>query len=325
MQRSVDVAKKGIGTTYPNPCVGCIIVHKNKVISEAYTSPHGCSHAEINAINKIKDKNIFKDCSMYVTLEPCSHYGKTPPCAKEISKYKFKRVIVGTIDSSNKVNGNGVKMMKDNFIDVKVSVLEDECRKLHRNFLTFHTKKRPYIILKWAESSDGFISPEQKKNNEPFWISCKRSRILVHKWRSIENSILVGYNTVISDNPSLTARDFGRKNPKRIVLDPKNTLNHKYNVFNSDSETYKIPKKNNTKKYFDDIIDFMFENEIQSVIVEGGKKTLDLFIENNIWDEARVFVGPIKLKKGTKSPKINGKTISQNRVDSDMLKIILKN
>ncbi len=325
MQRSIDVAKKGIGTTYPNPCVGCIIVHENKVISEAYTSPHGGRHAEINAINKVNDKNIFKYCSMYVTLEPCSHYGKTPPCSIEISKYKFKRVIVGTIDPSNKVNGNGIKMMKDNFVDVKVSVLEDECRKLHRNFLTFHTKKRPYVILKWAESSDGFISPKQKKNNEPFWISCKKSRILVHKWRSIENSILVGYNTVISDNPSLTVRDFGGKNPKRIVLDPKNTLIHKYNVFSSDSETFKIPKNKNTEKYLDDIIDFMFEKKIQSVIVEGGKKTLELFIKNNIWDEARVFVGPIKLKKGTKSPRLNGKKISQHRIDSDLLKIILRN
>ena len=327
MQRCIDVAKMGVGTTYPNPCVGCIIVYKNKIISEAYSKPYGYSHAEINAINNIEDKSILKDCSLYVTLEPCCHYGKTPPCCDEIIKYDFSKVIIGIIDPSEKVNGKGIEKLKLNGIDVKTSILENECKTLHRNFINYHTKKSPYIILKWAESNDGYISPSKKNRNKPYWISCKKSRQLVHKWRSSENSILVGYNTVVEDNPKLTTRHFGGKNPIRIVLDPKNKLKDNFKVFDSKSKTIKVTlkKENCDKKYIYNVLNYLYEMQIQSIIVEGGQKTLELFIKNNKWDEARIFVAKKNLKDGKKSPKIYGKITDQYNVGSDLLKIMVPN
>ena len=327
MQRCIDVAKMGVGTTYPNPCVGCIIVYKNKIISEAYSNPHGFSHAEINAINKITDKSILKDCSLYVTLEPCCHFGKTPPCCDEIIKCGLSKVVIGIIDPSEKVNGKGIRKLNANGVDVKVSILENECKNLHRNFICYHTKKRPFIILKWAETKDGFISPSKKNSNKPYLISCNKSRQLVHKWRSTENSILVGYNTVVDDNPRLTTRHVVGENPIRIVLDPRNQLNESFKIFDSQSKTIKVTlkKENCDKKYIDDVLNYLYEKQIQSIIVEGGKKTLELFIENNKWDEARIFVGQNKLENGKKSPKIHGKIIDQYKVDSDLLKIIIPN
>ena len=324
MSRCIEVAKQGIGKTYPNPSVGCIIVNNNSIISEAYSSEHGGSHAEINAINKIKDTKLLKASTLYVTLEPCSHFGKTPPCCNTISKYKIPRVVIGTLDNSKKVNGKGIEYLKKNDVNVVFGILKNECDELHKNFLCFNKNSRPYIILKWAQSKDKFISPLKKIEKKPFWISSLKIRQLVHKWRAKEHAILVGYNTIIDDNPKLNVRDWSGHNPTRIVVDLDNNLNEGFNIFNKEARTLKITEKeiNLSNPLIDEIIKFLFKKNIQSIIVEGGRKTLDLFIKNNIWDEARVFSSNKKLVKGLKAPKINGNIIVKKKIGNDELEII---
>mgnify|MGYP006424677445 FL=1 len=327
MSRCIEIAKKGIGTTFPNPCVGCIIVYNNIIISEAFSSKYGGNHAEINAINNVKEKKILKKSILYVTLEPCSHFGRTPPCCNTIINYKIPTVIIGALDNSSKVNGNGIRLLKKNKINVIKGVLEKECRELHKVFLHFNKNKRPFIILKWAQSKDKFIAPLIKEKKEPYWITSIKSRQLVHKWRSEEHGILIGHDTVISDNPTLNIRSWKGINPIRIVIDLKNDLKKTYNVFNSQANTIKITDKSieNNKSLSTEVSNFLFEKKIQSLIIEGGKKTLQEFIQNNLWDEARIFTNKKKMNKGVKSPNINGKIISEKIIDNDKLEIIRPN
>ena len=324
MSRSIEIAKKGIGTTFPNPCVGCIIVYNNKIISEAFSSNYGGNHAEINAIQNVKEKRLLKKSTLYVTLEPCSHFGKTPPCCNAIINYKIPNVVIGTLDNSSKVNGNGIRLLKKNKINVVKGVLEKECRELHKIFLHFNKYRRPFIILKWAQSKDKIIAPFIKEKTEPYWISSKKSRQLVHKWRSEEHGILIGHDTVISDNPTLNIRNWKGINPIRIVIDLKNDLKKTYNVFNNQANTIKIIDKNieNSKSISTEISNFLFKKNIQSIIIEGGKKTLQEFIKNNLWDEARIFTNKKKMSKGLKAPIIHGKIISEKFIGDDKLEIL---
>ena len=324
MSRCIEVAKKGIGKTYPNPSVGCVIVNKDTIISEAFSSKYGGSHAEVNAINKVKNKDLLKTSTLYVTLEPCSHYGRTPPCCNTISNNKIPNVVIGTVDNSNKVNGRGIEFLKQNNINVINGVLENKCKELHKNFLYFNKNKRPYIILKWAQSNDKLFSPLKKTKNRPFWISSKKSRQLVHKWRSEEHAILVGYSTVVHDNPNLNVRNWKGKNPIRIVVDIENKLNNKFKVFSDQAKTITITKDNidSSIHIASEISSFLFKKNIQSVIVEGGKKTLDEFIKTNLWDEARIFTNNKNLKIGIEAPKLNGKIILEKKIDDDDLKIM---
>ena len=324
MSRCIEVAKKGIGKTYPNPSVGCVIVNKDTIISEAFSSKYGGSHAEVNAINKVKNKDLLKTSTLYVTLEPCSHYGRTPPCCNTISNNKIPNVVIGTVDNSNKVNGRGIEFLKQNNINVINGVLENKCKELHKNFLYFNKNKRPYIILKWAQSNDKLFSPLKKIKNRPFWISSKKSRQLVHKWRSEEHAILVGYSTVVHDNPNLNVRNWKGKNPIRIVVDIENKLNNKFKVFSDQAKTITITKDNidSSIHIASEISSFLFKKNIQSVIVEGGKKTLDEFIKTNLWDEARIFTNNKNLKIGIEAPKLNGKIILEKKIDDDVLKIM---
>ena len=270
MQRCVAIGNSALGHTYPNPNVGALIYKDGKIISEGYTGSSGQNHAEINAIENINDKKYLENSTMVVTLEPCSHYGKTPPCTKKIIESKIKTVIIGCKDPNLLVNGSGIDQLINNNIDVKVGVLENECLELHKRFFTFQTKKRPYIILKWAETDDGIISPKHKNNNRPYWISNDVSRQYVHKWRSQEHAILVGSKTVDFDNPQLNSRNWDNNNPIKIVIGnpkikSKDTLYiHNGNDLNIENITNLLHKKN-----------------IQSVLVEGGNKTLKTFIENN--------------------------------------------
>ena len=315
MSRCIEVAKKGIGKTYPNPSVGCLIVNEGTVISEAFSSEYGENHAEVNAINKVKNKNLLKTSTLYVTLEPCSHYGKTPPCCNTISKNKIPNVVIGTADNSNKVNGKGIEFLRKNNINVTYGVLEKKCKELHKNFLYFNKNKRPYIILKWAQSNDKLFSPLKKIKKKPFWISSKKSRQLSHKWRSEEHAILVGYNTVINDNPNLNVRSWKGKNPIRIIIDYDNKLSNKFNVFNDQAKTIKITRKNIDPSLHvaSEISSFLFRENIQSVIVEGGKKTLEEFIKTNLWDEARIFTNKKNLSKGIEAPKLKGQIILEKK------------
>jgi diaminohydroxyphosphoribosylaminopyrimidine deaminase/5-amino-6-(5-phosphoribosylamino)uracil reductase len=303
--------------------VGCVIVVDNKIITEGYTSPYGGNHAEVNAINTVKNKSLLKTATLYVTLEPCSHHGKTPPCSDLIIKHKIPNIVIGCIDDNPEVAGKGIQKLKDSGCNVTVGVLETECKAFHKRFFTFHNSKRPYIILKWAESKDGFIAPKSKEKKEPVWITNKFSRQLVHKWRTEEQAILVGANTVKEDNPSLTAREYNGKNPIRIVIDKDKKLSKDYSIFNNLAKTILISKDNTdfSKPIAQQICDYLYNYNINSVIIEGGSKTLQTFINENLWDEARVFIGPNNFYEGVKSPVFKRSPKKEVKIINDLLKI----
>lgn len=340
MQRALQLAKNGLGTTYPNPLVGSVIVHNGKIIGEGWHKKAGEPHAEVNAVNSVKDKSLLKDATIYVTLEPCSHFGKTPPCCDLIIANEIPTVVVGTIDPFAKVAGNGILRLKDSGKNVIVGVLEKECQELNKRFFTFHEKKRPYIILKWAESSDGYIAPEIPKqvqnDNRPVWITNQYSRQLVHKWRTEEQAILVGTQTVLDDNPKLDARDYFGNNPIRIAIDKSNKIPEDFEIksgkiktliFSEDIFLTESLKYSHKKAIFDNhfiktTISTLYKENIQSVIIEGGRKTLEYFINENLWDEARIFKGNTSLQKGLLAPTFTKtKPIASFRIMENELKI----
>ncbi|WP_158979408.1 bifunctional diaminohydroxyphosphoribosylaminopyrimidine deaminase/5-amino-6-(5-phosphoribosylamino)uracil reductase RibD [Cellulophaga sp. L1A9] len=337
--RCIQIAQNGLGTTAPNPMVGAVIVHDNKIIGEGYTCPYGGAHAEVNAINSVLNKNLLLNATIYVTLEPCSHYGKTPPCADLIIKNKIKNVVVGLLDPHEKVAGQGIQKLKDAGCQVTVGVLEKECREHHKRFLTFQEKHRPYIILKWAETTDGFIAPDahlRTEEKQPFWITNPYSRQLVHQWRAEEQAILVGTNTVLTDNPKLDVRSWTGKNPTRIVLDRSLKIDATYHVLDKSVKTIIFTEILEELKYESEIIyiqiDFtkniasqictaLYEQNIQSVIIEGGLQTLQTFIAENLWDEARVFKGNSSFKHGVKAPEILGTLKETRNIEKDILNL----
>ena len=332
IKRCLEIGVNGLGSTRPNPMVGSVIVYNNKIIGEGYTSEYGGNHAEVNAINSVKDKMLLKQATIYVTLEPCAHYGKTPPCSDLIIKHQIPNVVIGCVDDFEKVAGLGIKRLKAAGCNVIVGVLEKECRAHHKRFFTFHNKKRPYIILKWAETSDGFIAPISKDEQKPVWITNTYSRQLVHKWRAEEQAILVGTQTVVADNPSLTTRDFSGNNPIRIVLDKTERLSDNLAIFNDAAQTIRITEKNINKN--SETIDWnsktdiakqistiLYNNNINSVIIEGGAQTLQTFIDENLWDEARVFTGQTTFKTGVKAPNISRQLVNKEYILTDLLKI----
>jgi diaminohydroxyphosphoribosylaminopyrimidine deaminase / 5-amino-6-(5-phosphoribosylamino)uracil reductase len=341
IKRCIEIAKNGLGTTRPNPMVGCVIVHENTIIGEGFTSHYGGNHAEVNAIESVKDKALLKKATLYVTLEPCSHYGKTPPCSNLIIEHKIPHVVIGTIDTHDKVAAQGIAKLKAAGCNVTVGILEDECKQHHKRFFTYHNKKRPYIILKWAETTDGYIAPTSKQIKKPIWITNQYSKQLVHKWRAEEHAILVGTNTVLQDNPSLTTRNWKGNNPIRIVIDKEHKLSKTFNVFDDDAVTIVISskleyrrQKENAKNWNLEFIDWdlkdviakqiceiLYKNSITSVIIEGGQQTLQTFINENLWDEARVFTGNKTFNNGVKAPELTGKLVSEKSILKDNLKV----
>ena len=321
IKRCIQLAKNGLGTTYPNPMVGSVIVLNDKIIGEGWHQKAGEPHAEVHAINSVKNKSLLKKATIYVSLEPCSHYGKTPPCANLIVESGIKKVVIGIIDSNSKVSGRGVKHLLENGCDVAVGILEQECFNLNKRFFTYHKYKRPFIILKWAETADGFIDKLRTENSEnsPNWISNSYSQQLVHKMRAEEQAILVGTNTALNDNPSLTVRNWAGENPIRIVLDRDSKIPTNYNLLDDESKTIVFSEVKNSADSFENVIfeqiDFsknvpeqicevLYKYEIQSVIIEGGKQTLQSFIDANFWMEGFVMLGDIELKNGKKAPEI---------------------
>jgi diaminohydroxyphosphoribosylaminopyrimidine deaminase/5-amino-6-(5-phosphoribosylamino)uracil reductase len=336
MMRCIQIAKNGLGTSYPNPLVGSVIVHNQKIIGEGWHEKSGMPHAEVNAIKSVRNQSLLKDSTIYVNLEPCSHHGKTPPCANLIVEKGIKNVVIGSMDPNPLVAGNGIKFLKDQGCDVALGILVKECNELNKRFFTFINKKRPYILLKWAESLDGFISPKFKNNKSPVWITNKKSRQLVHQWRSQEQAILVGTNTVLEDNPSLTTRNWKGSSPIRLVIDKKLKIPLDATIFDNSAKTIVITELNKENKLnlTYEVIDFsknvslqicdlLYKNKIQSLIVEGGTKTLQTFIDQNLWDEARIFKGTPLFNEGTKAPLINGQEISEGKIEQDSLKILL--
>lgn len=335
IRRCIELAKNGLGSTYPNPLVGSVIVYNDTIIGEGWHRKAGEAHAEVHAINSVKDKSLLSKATIYVSLEPCSHFGKTPPCCDLIVAHNIPNVVIGTIDPFAKVAGNGIKKLMEAGKKVTVGVLEDECNQLNRRFFTFHTQQRPYIILKWAESQDGFIAPMTKDKPEPVWITNTFSRQLVHKWRTEEQAILVGTHTVLEDNPKLDARDWHGQNPVRIVLDKSGKIDHKYHVKDEKSQTIIITAQENLAStenliyencIFDNRLVFsictiLYKKNIQSVIIEGGSQTLQSFIDANLWDEARVFKGATSFSTGIKSPIISSQKTAIQRILKDELLI----
>ncbi len=332
------MAKNGLGTTYPNPLVGSVIVYEDKIIGEGWHRKAGEPHAEVNAINAVEDKSLLTKSTIYVSLEPCSHFGKTPPCADLIVTHKIPNVVIGTIDPNEKVAGNGIKKLMEAGANVTVGVLEEECYELNKRFFTFHNKKRPYIILKWAETADGFIAPSTKKEQKPVWITNAYSRQLVHKWRTEEQAILVGTQTVLDDNPSLNARDFFGNNPIRIVLDKSGKIDANFHVKDNSIKTLILTEskafqstKNciyETCQFDENLVEntlaILVKHQIQSVIIEGGSKTIQSFIDKNIWDEARIFKGKNTFENGTKAPVIKRKIV-ESKTNLDDKLVTLKN
>lgn len=320
MQRCINLAKLGEGHVAPNPMVGSVIVHNNKIIGEGFHQKYGGLHAEVNAINSVNDQSLLKHATLYVNLEPCAHFGKTPPCSDLIIKKGIPKVIIGTIDPFAKVAGLGIEKMKRAGIKVDVGILNTECLDLNRRFFTFHQKKRPYIILKWAQTADGFVDIDRSKDGfgQPTWITNEMARIAVHKQRANENAILIGTETALKDNPSLTLRDWYGVQAIRIVPDRKNRLPISLNIFNNQAKTLVIANKNysdNRKttliecsindNTINALVKYLYNNEIQSIIIEGGPTMLQSFIDQNLWDEAHIYTGQICFESGVKAPIFN--------------------
>jgi len=338
IKRCIQLAKNGLGTSYPNPLVGSVIVHDSKIIGEGWHYEAGKPHAEVNAIRSVKDPTLLKDATIYVSLEPCSHFGKTPPCSDLIIENGIKRVIIGTVDPFAKVAGNGIKKLMNAGCDVTVGVLEKECHELNKRFFTFHNKQRPYIILKWAQTLDRFIAPKATQKRAPVWITNQYSRQIVHQWRSEEQAILVGNQTVIKDNPRLTIRDWFGKQPTRIVIDRFGKTPPDSAVFDNTIDTIVITteefKKRNThnisyeiinteNNFTEEICSILHQRHIQSVIIEGGAKTIQSFISENLWDEARIFEGNTTFGVGITAPVCNGRLITEEKIKNDTLRIYL--
>jgi diaminohydroxyphosphoribosylaminopyrimidine deaminase/5-amino-6-(5-phosphoribosylamino)uracil reductase len=338
MQRCLDLAGLGMGKVSPNPMVGAVIVHNDIIIGEGYHQQYGQAHAEVNAINEVLAKfanaeNLLKEATLYVSLEPCAHYGKTPPCADLIIKHRIPNVVVGCRDPFDQVDGKGIEKLQAAGLKVEVGVLEEECKWLNRRFFTRVQKQRPYVILKWAQTTDGFFAPD---NNSQLWITGPESRKLVHQWRGEEDAILAGKNTVAIDNPQLNVRYGHGQSPKRVIIDRRLELNTDSHVFDQSVETLifnEVKTDIDGKNKYIALEDFdryvpqyilyqLYLQDIQSVIIEGGAYTLNSFIEAGVWDEARVFTGPATLVSGIKAPKINGIIAEEIPSGMDHLQII---
>ena len=324
ISRCIELGKLGIGNTYPNPSVGCCLVVDDKIIGEGYTSIAGGNHAEVNAINSVKNKSLIKESTIYVTLEPCCHHGKTPPCVDKIIACGIKTVVIGIKDPNPLVCGKGIEKLKENGVEVISGVLKNECIEHHKRFLSYIINKRPYIILKWAETADGFIAPKQKDINEPYWISNTKSRQLVHKWRSEEQAILVGAKTIREDDPRLTTRDWEGKNCDIYILSKK-SVRKDYKIFNQDSKVTILDSKeiDYKKDIVKQICDKFYDDKILSIIVEGGAKTLFNFIDSGVWDEMRVFKTKEKLGDGIKGPRSKHKASKKFDVGGNKLEYYL--
>jgi diaminohydroxyphosphoribosylaminopyrimidine deaminase/5-amino-6-(5-phosphoribosylamino)uracil reductase len=353
MRRCLDLAKKAEGFTYPNPLVGAVIVHNDKIIGEGFHLKAGGPHAEVVAINSVKDKELLRNSTIYVNLEPCSHHGKTPPCADLIIYCGIPNIVVGTPDSNDKVSGEGIRKLKAAGRNVTVGVLQKECRHLNRRFFTSHEKKRPYVILKWAESSDGFIDidPAAKEGRGSYWISGLTERVLVHRWRATEQVILTGGRTVRVDNPGLNVRFWNGFDPVRVVLSRSGNIDKNAYVFKTN---YRSGKKSKDPFFYGSrgptllftegeassfpgcevvkltdgteaavqVMDQLYKMGLQSVIIEGGAETLNHFISLGLWDEARIFTGKIPFTNGVKAPKVSGKVTCLWPFDKCTLKVV---
>lgn len=342
MQRCLDLAEMGIAKARPNPSVGCVIVHEDRIIGEGITSKFGGSHAEVNAVNAVIQKygeaeaqRLISEAEVYVSLEPCAHHGKTPPCADLLVQYKPKKVRIGCLDPSEKVSGKGVDTLQKAGISCQVGILEEKAKWAIRRFSMRIRKHRPYVILKWAETADGYFGSEEEQQK---WISHPASKQLVHKWRAEEAAILVGKNTALIDNPTLTVREWEGDNPLRVLIDKRLEVPESYHIFNKEADTLvfnavKFDVRDNIRyielENFDlylpqNILYQLYLMDVSSILIEGGSKTLQSFMDAGMWDEARIFTSPQKWGEGIAAPNIIGEVIEEQKVGKDLLKVIKK-
>ncbi len=328
MHRALQLAKNGLGSVSPNPMVGCVIVHNDIVIGEGWHQQFGEAHAEVNAINAVKKKELLKDATVYVTLEPCSYVGKTPACSDLLISSKVKKVVVATLDPNPKVAGSGIAALKNKGIIVKQGVLEKEATELNKRFFINQQLNRPYIILKWAQTKDGFIA---RKNFDSKWISNEQSRQRVHQWRAQEDAILIGKNTAYYDNPSLTVRNWHGTNPVRVLLDRNLEVKTEFNLFDGEANTlvYNVIKNNQQKRieqikiekedFINNVLDNLYQRETGSILIEGGSQILNTFITLGLWDEMRVFTSNQLFKEGINAPEINYPKAYCGNIENDTL------
>ena len=327
MNKCIALAKQGLGNTYPNPLVGSVVVYKGEVIGSGWHQKSGEAHAEVHSIRNVSDRSLLADSTLYVNLEPCSHYGKTPPCTDLIIQSGIRHVVIGMQDPFEKVNGRGIQKLRHAGVRVDVGIEAAACRELNKRFITTIEKQRPYIILKWAETLDRFLAPKTKTTNEPVWISNLLSRTLAHHWRAEEQSILIGKQTALDDNPALTTRLHKGPSPIRLLIDPKEEVQRKAKVFNPDQKVIVFTaNKSRTEAHIEYVaIDFsanglqqilstLFQKGIQSMLVEGGSITLQHFIDSGLWDEARVITGREKFGEGITAPKITSFSAKPNTI-----------
>lgn len=331
MQRAMELAVLGAGSVSPNPIVGCVIVHEDRIIGEGWHKQYGGPHAEVNAVNSVSDKALLKESTVFVTLEPCSHFGKTPPCADMLIENAVRKVVVANVDTNPVVHGGGLHKLRSAGIDVVTGIHEKKGRELNKRFFGFVEKRRPYIILKWAETADGFIA---RKNFDSKWISDEFSRQIVHKMRAREDAVLVGMRTAQMDNPQLSVRDWSGRNPIRIVIDRFLKLSEKLNLFDGTQNTliYNVLKHEEFRNFsliridendfLMNLIHDLYKRNIQSVIVEGGSQTLQAFISAGLWDEACIFISPQNFLEGVKAPSISGVIESHTKIHNDWIKVI---
>jgi len=332
MLRALELAKLGTGKVSPNPKVGCVIVYKDKIIGEGWHNYFGGPHAEVNAIESVADKSLLEESTVYVTLEPCSHKGKTPPCADLLIKHKIKKVIAAVEDPNPLVAGKGISRLKEAGVEVEVGLLAIEAKTLNNAFFRFIKSHQPYIILKWAQTQDGFMAPANRARTS---ISNLYSRQLVHKWRAEIDAVLVGSDTVLFDDPHLNVRDWVGRNPIRVVIDRNLKLPSSSKIFSSEQRTICYNLVNNSvnenltfvkvqeDNFLQNMLTDLADKGIQSLLVEGGAKVHSLFIDKNLWNEARVFSSPIKLEEGIRVPNISGINQCRIPIDDDWLDIII--
>ncbi len=334
MSRAIQLAETAFGNTYPNPMVGAVIVHLDKIIGEGYHTQAGKPHAEVNAINSVKDHTLLPESTIYVTLEPCAHHGKTPPCVDLIIEKKIPKIVIATKDPFEKVAGKSIQKLLSLNKDVKVGIMEKESIELNKRFFTFHLKKRPYIILKWAQTLDGYIDIQRTDNFNlaDNWITCEYAKNLVHKWRTQETAIMIGTNTAQNDNPKLNVRQWTGNDPCRIIFDQKQRLAKTLNIFNDNIQTIILteeenydPHNNNNiqiklinfkKNIILQTLDVLHKCNIQSLIVEGGAKLINSFLQQNMWDEARILIGDKLFYNGLKAPEINKKLDDKHLINT---------
>jgi diaminohydroxyphosphoribosylaminopyrimidine deaminase/5-amino-6-(5-phosphoribosylamino)uracil reductase len=330
MRRALELAELGRGAVSPNPMVGCVIVHEGKIIGEGYHRIYGGLHAEVHAVNSVVNQDLLKHATVYVTLEPCAHWGKTPPCADLLVEKGVKKVIIAAFDSNPLVGGKGIEKLKSAGIKVETGVLEKDARWQNRRFFTQIEKQRPYVILKWAQTHDGFVAREDFSSK---WISGAQSRQLVHRWRAEEDAILVGKKTALYDNPRLDVRDWVGRNPLRIVLDSKLGLPESLRLFDQSIPTIcynSLKTESRTNLEFvnlgekfsvSEVLEDLHSRKIQSVIVEGGSSVLSQFISSEMWDEARVFTAKAKFVTGVPAPILNQNPTETLTIGEDLLNV----